>query len=67
MRIDGHVDVPFVGLEEVKVEAGKEGGDAHVEFCVCETERVLVWSRLSLWLVGGCVCEREREKERESE
>lgn len=38
VRIDGHVDVPFVGLEEVKVEAGKEGGDAHVEFCVCEIE-----------------------------
>ncbi len=53
VRIDGHVDVPFVGLEEVKVEAGKEGGDAHVEFCVCEAERVLVWSGVSLRFVGG--------------
>ena len=35
--VDGHVDVPLVGLEELKVEAGNEGGDAHVEFCVCET------------------------------
>ena len=65
MRIDGHVDVPFVGLEEVEVEAGKEGGDAHVEFCVCETERALVWSGLSLRLVGRCERERERRGERD--
>ena len=37
VRVDGHVDVPFVGFEKLKVEAGEKGGDAHVEFCVCET------------------------------
>ncbi len=37
VRVDGHVDVPLVGLEELEVKAGDEGGDAHVKFCVCET------------------------------
>ena len=39
VRVDGHVDVPLVGFEELEVEAGEEGGDTHVEFCVCETGR----------------------------
>ena len=36
MRVDGHVDVPLVRLEEFKVEPGEQGGDAHVEFGVGE-------------------------------
>ena len=40
MRVDGHVDVPLIGFEEVEVKAGQEGGDAHVEFCVRETRLV---------------------------
>ena len=37
LRVYGHVDIPFVGFEKLEVEAGGEGGNAHVEFCVCET------------------------------
>ena len=44
MRVDGHVDVPLVGFEELEVEAGDKGRNTHIEFCVRETvggERVL--------------------------
>ena len=35
--VDRHVDVPLVCFEKIEVEAGEQGGDAHIEFCVCET------------------------------
>ena len=38
VRIDRHIDVPLVRFKELEIEASQEGGDAHVEFCVCEAE-----------------------------
>lgn len=40
VRIDTHVDVPFVGFEEFEVEASEESGNTHVEFCVCEAREI---------------------------
>ena len=39
VRIDCHIDVPFVRFKELEIESSQEGGDTHVEFCVCETGR----------------------------
>lgn len=47
MRVDSHIDVPLVGFEELKVEAGSDGRDAHVELCVRETgieKKMLAWA-----------------------
>ena len=38
VRIDRHINVPLVRFKELEIEAGQEGGDAHVEFCVCEAK-----------------------------
>ena len=34
LSIDRHLRVPGGGLVEVEVEAGDDGRDGHVEFCV---------------------------------
>lgn len=38
VRVNCHVNVPLVGLEEFKVEPGEKGGDAHVELSICKTK-----------------------------
>ncbi len=36
-RVNSHLDVPIIGFEELKVEAGSDCRHTHVELCVGQT------------------------------
>lgn len=37
VRVDRHIDIPLISLEEVEIEPGSESRDAHVEFRIGQT------------------------------